>query len=98
MFCEGSSQGPQLSQIEAEDTGVIRLVVVDGVEDEVDLGETLVGGVPLYRRGGLLIPWLVTSLECEVIWPVTVLAPLHDHKVVAVAPLIEVHQNLGNQA
>ena len=95
------SQGPQVSQIGAEDDGTISLVVVGDavVEIEVDLG--VEEGVLAEEGSALvrLIPWLATGVGCVAIWPVIVLAFVVRRRVVAaLAPLEEVRQNLGNQA
>ena len=76
----------------------VEIVVVLGVEDEVEVAEAVVQ-VETVGMVGHLILWLVTGAGCMAIWPMTVLAPPLSHKVVAVlAPLVEVRQDPGNQA
>ena len=47
--------------------GVVEIVVVHGVENEVGLGETLVARAPLVGVEDLFIPWYVMFVGCMVI-------------------------------
>ena len=73
------------------------LVVLGTLEDVVDIGEALMGGVPQVGVEDLLILWHAMSVGCVGIWHMT--GPLRhlSHRVLAVAPLRAV-QNLGNEA
>ena len=87
------SQGAQISQIGAEDNGIIRqvvardaiVVVVEhlGIEEEVEEDEDAISVD--------MIHWLVASMGGMGIWLVTILALVtHQQVVVALAPLEEV--------
>ena len=48
---------------------------------------------------GYLTLWLVAGGGCMAIWAVTIPTPQLSHRVVVVlAPIVEVRQDLGNQA
>ena len=94
--------GPQALKIGGEADGaeceeeedVVEMMVVVAVEVVVVV--KMAAGVALDR----MIPWLVISVGCVVIWPATVLKPvMHHRREVALAALpVEVRADPGDQA
>ena len=69
-----------------------------GIGDEVEVIEDAVQ-VETVDMVSLLTLWLVTGAGCMTIWPVNVPTPQLSHRVVApLGPLVEIRQDLGNQA
>ena len=87
-------QGVQLNQIGAEDNGeevlvmardeVAIVVALGTLEDVVDFGETLMGGVLLVGAEDLMCLWNAMFAGCVAIWHVTIPVRCLSHRVIRV--------------